>query len=144
MTVLIAGSFNKIHPGHERLIYAAYIQEFGDVEISMASDEYVKKYKKHYISFEVRKHNMREYLAETYPDDWCRVFKITQFDSPFDGVDNKYINTIVCSQETLMNVLAFNKMRAVHNIPEVNIYCIPLTLNDFGKKLSSTELIENE
>lgn len=139
---MVAGTFNKIHPGHEKLIYAAYIQEFGTVEISMASDEYVKKYKKYCIPFEVRKHNMREYLSETYPDDWCRVFTITAFDSPFDGVDNKYINTIVCSQETLMNVLAFNKLRSARGLVETNIYCIPLTLNDFGKKLSSTELIE--
>lgn len=144
MTILVAGTFNKIHPGHEKLIDAAYYLAYRDVVISMASDDYVKKYKKYIIPFELREINMQNYLHKAFGDDWQLTFTITSFDSPFDGVDDVSIETIVCSQETLMNVLAFNKMRAVHNIPEVNIYCIPLTLNDFGKKLSSTELIENE
>lgn len=147
MSILVAGTFSRIHIGHEKLIMSAY--NIADksaelVEISLASDMYAKKYKKHYVSLFDRMKIMETYLEDMYGCDWCENFIITSFDSPFDGVDDRYITTIVCSQETLMNVLAFNKMRAVHNIPEVNIYCIPLTLNDFGKKLSSTELIENE
>ena len=141
MVSLIAGSFGTIHPGHHKLISAAVL--LGDeTEISIASDEYVSKYKKYFIPYEIRKQQIIDYIEQEF--DSLFGFTISSFDSPFDGVDRTDIKTIVCSQETLMNVLAFNKLRSARGLEEVNIYCIPLTLNDFGKKLSSTELIENE
>lgn len=141
MTVLIAGTFSKVHQGHDKLISAAVLLG-GETEISIASDDYVKIYKKHFIPFDIRKQQMIDYIEREFDDMFG--FTISSFDSPFDGIDRTDIKTIVCSQETLPNVLAFNKLRSARGLEEVNIYCIPLTLNDFGKKLSSTELIENE
>ena len=142
MTVLIAGTFAKINDGHKKLIDAALSLDT-DIEISLASDAYVNKYKKYSVPFNIRRAEILKYLSETYRDSEWGI-TISSFDSPFDGVDRTKIKTIVCSQETLINVLAFNKLRSARGLAEVNIYCIPLTLNDFGKKLSSTELIENE
>lgn len=111
---------------------------------SKPSDNYAHKYKKHYIPLYDRMQIMKTFLENMYGCSWIHTFKLTSFDSLFDGVEDINIKTIVCSQETLMNVLAFNKLRSARELEEVNIYCIPLTLNDFGKKLSSTELIERE
>ena len=130
-----------MHQGHDKLISAASLLG-GEIEISIASDEYVNKYKKYFIPYEIRKQQIIEYIKKEFDSTWG--FTISSFDSPFDGIDRTDITTIVCSQETLTNVLAFNKLRSARGLEEVNIYCIPLTLNDFGKKLSSTELIENE
>lgn len=147
MTVLIAGTFAKIHDGHEILIRAAYklaTMNLDKVQIAVATTEYVKKYKTYNSSLPERLVQMEWYLECMYGYNWNDSFDLTFFDSPFDGVEDQNITTIVCSQETLTNVLAFNKLRSARGLEEVNIYCIPLTLNDFGKKLSSTELIENE
>lgn len=141
MTILVAGTFNRIHRGHDKLISAAVL--LGDeTEISIASDEYVAKYKKYFVPYEVRKQHIVDYIEKEF--DSMNGFTISSFDSPFDGIERTDIKTIVCSQETLTNVLAFNKLRSARGLEEVNIYCIPLTLNDFGKKLSSTELIESD
>lgn len=39
MTILIAGTFNKVPPGHDKLISAAVLLG-GETEISIASDDY--------------------------------------------------------------------------------------------------------
>ena len=46
MTILIAGTFAKIHDGHEILIRAAYklaTMNLDKVQIAVATTEYVKK-----------------------------------------------------------------------------------------------------
>ena len=84
MTILVAGTFAKIHEGHKKLISAAHdvsISFLDKVEISLASSEYVNKYKTYDSGLWARTLQMEKYLEDTYGYYWKESFKTKSFDS---------------------------------------------------------------
>jgi pantetheine-phosphate adenylyltransferase len=141
-TVVIGGTFDIIHKGHDALFDKAFAE--GDhVIIGLTSDAFVKRCKEHWHkikSVEERLQNLRTHLGERMVR--CEIVII---DDAF-GVAHKRpdIDAIVVSEETRNNAEKINQERCMNKLQELEIIVIPMVRDEGGKILSSNRIRNSE
>ena len=140
VTALLSGTFDILHPGHERLIDAAF-DIADDVLVGIMSDSYVqdtKPLKRNNFQF---RHDMVEsYIIDKHSD---RTHWINEIEDKY-GMLKSQINirgcVLVVSSETLPAATEINNFRRRILLDELTILAIPLVLDNHGHRYSSTRL----
>ncbi len=105
--VVVGGTFDHLHLGHEKLLNKALeMSEGGKVTIGLVSDEMLKEWKPEVDhSFEERKRSLEEFLP---PD---KDYSIEEINDPYRKAVEEDFDTLVVSYETRKRGEEINQMR---------------------------------
>lgn len=141
--VVLGGTFDHFHKGHEALLVKAF--EVGKkIVIGIAEEElYKNKFLSETIeSFAVRKKSVSEFLKKK---GWLSRAKIISFSHFTGGADKeKNIEAIIVSRETYQNSLKINELRKKNRLPELKIIIISDVLAEDGQMISSERIRTGE
>ncbi|MDD5145946.1 MAG: phosphopantetheine adenylyltransferase [Candidatus Pacebacteria bacterium] len=137
--VVIGGTFDLFHKGHEALLEKAF--SLGNVTIGLVSDKMAKITKKRKIeSFSVRKNKILRFIKKELKLK-TRILKINDKFGPTLKEDFDYI---VVSPETYGTALMINREREKINKKLIEIVKIDFVLAEDGKPISSTRIFNGE
>lgn len=138
-TVVLGGTFEQLHEGHEKLIRKAL--QVGDaLVIGLSSNKFTfNRGKEHLVSsYESRLAELKKFLSEIGALE--RV-TITPLDDPYGpAVSDKAISAIVVSPETLRTAFEINRIRTEKRMKPLQIYTVDFVLADDGEPISTTKI----
>lgn len=141
--IVIGGTFDHFHKGHEELIKTAF--HYGKkITIGIASEELYKNkiFSQSIESFKVRKKSVSDFLKK---NTWRSRAKIIPFSEFTGGADkNKEVDAIVVSRLTYPNALRINELRVKNNFNKLRIIIIKDILSEDKKLLSSERIRSGE
>jgi len=135
--VVLGGTFDHFHKGHEALLTKAF--EIGrKVTIGIATEEiYKNKFLSETIqSFELRKRSVEKYVKNG------NYIPFSEFTGGTDSMRN--INAIVVSRETYPNAMKINELRIKNKLQPLMIVIIEDILAEDGKLISSERIRSGE
>ena len=133
--VVLGGTFDHFHVGHKALIKKAL--EIGKkVTIGLTTEElYKNKFLSQHIEpYEVREKNLKKYCRNIIPIS--DIYGTT--------LENKEIDAIVVSRETLTNAIKINEERKIKKLKPFQIVIVEDILADDGKIVSSERIRRGE
>lgn len=138
--IAFGGTFDIIHKGHETLIDTAF--ELGEkVIIGLSSDALVKKLGKEAKGYEDRKKELLNFLVKKN----FKNFELIELsDEHGTAVEDKELEAIVVSEETILKAFEINEIREKKNLKPLDIVSIPLVLAENGKPVSTTRIKKGE
>lgn len=134
--VAVAGTFDHLHAGHEKLLATA--QKTGQplviglCQSAMLKD---KKFPQSLESYPIRRQNLARFKPE-------KIVPLT--DIYGTAINDPAICTIVCSSLTRPNVDKINRKRHLNNLNYLSVIEVPLILAQDGKPISSTRIRSGE
>ncbi|WP_457614812.1 phosphopantetheine adenylyltransferase [Methanopyrus sp.] len=136
--VVVGGTFDRLHPGHRRLLSVAL--EVGEqVVIGVTTDSFVRKEGKRGVEpFEERVRAVRKFIEEKGASD--RVEIVPLEDRYGTTLEDDGLDAIVVSPETEPVALEINELRRKRGLPPLSIVVVPFVLDDDGKRVSSSRL----
>jgi cytidyltransferase-like protein len=145
--VAIAGTFDRLHKGHEYFITSAF--DFGEkVLIGLTSGSFVKSKisnnkfpisNKIIISnFQTRKKELEKFLKDQELSDRSIITTIDDVYGP--AVGNKEIEALVVTEETKEGGDRINKKRKELGLPELKLIITPFVLAEDQEKIASTRI----
>jgi len=135
--VVIGGTFEIIHKGHETLFKKAF--SLGSVFIGLTSDAMVKKTKKIKTKgFTYRKKYLKNFIKKEFKVEP----EIGKIENKFGPTLKRDFDFIVVSPETYKNAVLINKERRKINKKPIKIIKIKFVLGKNGKPLSSTGILK--
>ncbi|MCS3901390.1 phosphopantetheine adenylyltransferase [Methanococcus voltae] len=139
--VVIGGTFDIIHKGHEKLL--KYGSKFGKLYIGITSDEYLKKYGK-YEKHDINPLIIRIKKLETFLSENDMDFDIQIINDPYgDTLETDY-DYIIVSPETLSNAEKINEIRVEKGKKPLKIELCEFELAEDNKPISTTRIRNNE
>ena len=129
--VVVAGTFNCIHKGHEALFQTA-LHSGERVLIGLTSDAFAKRLKGKAKPYRERKAMVEEVLGEEKMK--CEIVMIE--DEIGIAGEVKELEGIIVSEETEGNAKKINEVRKGKGLPELEIIVIELVKDGKGLKLS--------
>ena len=148
--VVLGGTFDQIHKGHEALLTKAF--GVGDtVIIGLTSDLYVKRFKIHPsaggLGYKIQDFRKRKQQLETWLKGhfWEKRALIQSIDGPYGPtVKSKELEAIVVSTESAPRVLEINAHRIAAGLPPLDVVTIPMVLSEDLAAVSSTRVRKKE
>jgi pantetheine-phosphate adenylyltransferase len=140
--VVIGGTFDHLHLGHESLILNAF--QYGDsVIIGITSDEFAKKSNKSGIqSFKQRSEALRKLLARK---KLLERSSIVPLNNPYGPLTQEpRVGAVIVTDETLPRAEEANKIRSDKGLNRVRIYVIQFISAKDGGSISSTRIRNKE
>ncbi|WP_456481436.1 phosphopantetheine adenylyltransferase [Methanopyrus sp.] len=136
--VAVGGTFDRLHPGHRRLLSVAL--ELGDrVVIGVTTDSFVREEGKRGVQpFEERVRAVRRFVEEKGASD--RVEIVPLEDRYGTTLEDEELDAIVVSPETEPVALKINELRRKHGLPPLSIVVVPFVLDGDGRRISSSRL----
>ncbi len=139
--VIVAGTFNRFHIGHESLISKAL--EIGDkVTICIMSDKYAKDNKNRVVPYEYRQKQVMNFLLNKHVD-FSKINIITS-DNSYSCSFLTNFDAMVVSEETQNNAYDINQKMMDAGYKPLRIVVIPLINDEGGNKISSTNIMNKE
>lgn len=139
--VIVAGTFNTFHIGHESLISKAL--EIGDrVTICIMSDKYAKDNKNRVVPYEYRQKQVMNFLLNKHVD-FSKIDIITS-DNDYSCSFLTNFDIIVVSEETFNNANDINQKMLDAGYMPLRIVVVPLINDEGGNKISSTNIMNKE
>ena len=137
--VVIGGTFDILHKGHEALLKRAF--ELGRVKIGLTSDKMAQELRSREIrNFEERREELENFIE--------KVFKvkpeITKIEDKFGFALEKDFDYIVVSPETYNSALEINNERKKRNKKPIEIIEINFVLAEDGKPISAERIAKGE
>ena len=145
--VILGGTFDILHRGHEALIAKAAAE--GDLIIlGLTSDEMATRSRDH----DINKLDARRAMLDRYFSDQMfggKVVVITdEFGRTAEGAgaieDKGPFNGIVVSPGSRRNAEKINEMRKAKGWPPIKIFEVPYVLAEDGRPISSTRIRNGE
>lgn len=135
-TLVIGGTFDGLHEGHQALLRFAFsLAE--KVLVTITSDIYTKTHKPHAALFVERKGLVQEFLEKEGLSARATIIPI---DTVFGIATDKNISmdAILVTSDSLKGAHQVNKKRKEVHLPELAIEIMPLVPSETGIPLSST------
>ncbi len=139
--VAVGGTFDRLHPGHRRIISVAV--KLGErVVIGVTTDEFVKRVGKRGVEpHERRVERVREFVRELGAED--RVEIVPLDDRYGITLDDPELEALVVSPETEPTAVEINEKRRERGLDPLAIIVVPFVLDRNGERISSTKLRES-
>ena len=137
--VAVAGTFDIIHKGHEKLISTAFeVGEF--VLIGLTTDEYANLvHKDHNVScYSERRESLENYLKERNLENRSSIIPLNEPYGP--AINDTSIEGIIVSCESIKNANKINDFRCKKGLKPLQIFTIELELAEDGKPISTTRI----
>ncbi len=136
--VVVGGTFDRLHPGHQRLLSVAL--ELGNrVVIGVTTDSFVREEGKRGVEpFEERVRDVRRFVEKKGASD--RVEIVPLEDRYGTTLEDDELDAIVVSPETEPVALEINELRRKRGLPPLSIVVVPFVLDGDGRKISSSQL----
>lgn len=137
--VVIGGTFDILHRGHEALLLKAF--ELGEVIIGLTSDVMVKKTKEREIKeFEQRKKELENFITENLR----AKAEIINIEDKFGTTLKEDFDYIVVSPATYDTAVLINQEREKRNKPLIKIVKIDFVRAEDGDPISSFRISKGE
>src|SRR5256884_3530411 len=137
MRVVLGGTFDVLHAGHEALLSAAFEGRSEEVVIGLTTDRFAKESRTHLNAFSVRERNLKRLLAAR---KW-RHARIEAIDDPFGPADDlPDLDVLVVSAERMPVALTLNDARAAKGLRRLAIRAVPMVLAQDGLPISSRRI----
>ena len=138
-TVVVGGTFDVLHSGHQKLIMKAF--EIGKfVLIGLCSDAYIKKMNKPHgiATYTQRLEELKKYLKI---NGFLEKAEITILDDQYGvTLSNKKIDAIVVSEETEPRAQKINQKRNNLGLSPLSIVTVKMVLSEDHYPISSTRI----
>lgn len=137
--VVIGGTFDIFHKGHEVLLKRAF--GLGKVTIGLTSNAMARKFKKRGVkAFKLRKKELENFIKKEFK----QKPKIVKIENKFGLTLKEDFDYIVVSPKTYKTVLLINKERQKRNKKPLKIVTIKFVLTEDGEPISSTRILKGE
>ena len=137
--VVLGGTFDILHMGHEALLKKAF--SLGAVFIGLTSDSFAKKFKKRKVEvFEKRKKALKNFIDKGLKKR-VKIFKIVD---KFGPTLKRDFDFIVVSPQTYKTAIEINKERLRRNKKLIEIVEIDFILAQDGRPISSRRILKGE
>lgn len=144
MKVVIGGTFNRIHDGHQALFQQAF--EIGKlVFIGITSNEMAVKQREEAAlqDFSQRKQKLKKYLEKRFSGV---KFEIEKIDDKYNQrlVCELVADAIVASEDKKAEIKRINRLRRKHNLQPLKPFLVPYVLAENGTPIKATKIIKGE
>src|SRR5436853_183639 len=137
MRVVLGGTFDVLHAGHEALLSSAFEGRPDEVVIGLTTDRFAKESRTDVNAFSVRERSLKRLLAAR---KWRRA-RIEAIDDPFGPADDlPDLDVMVVSAERMPVALALNDARAAKGLRRLAIRAVPMVLAQDGLPISSRRI----
>jgi len=139
--VVVGGTFDYIHKGHECLLNASF--NLGKrVIIGLSSDSFVADIGKHVDhNYDQRLNKLTSFLKEQHRLHRCKIIKLEDRFGPALHVASK---AIVVSEETEVFANECNLIRCAMGLCPLSKFVVSLVLAEDGERISSTKIRNRE
>jgi len=142
-TVLVGGTFDEFHKGHQALIMKAF--EVGKrVMIGLSSDQLARELRKNHevASYEQRLKDLRNFLKTQGVFDRA---KIVPLDTPYGiTLSTTIAEALVVSKETEPRAIDINKKRKASGIKPLELVVIDMVPAEDCNPISTTRIRQGE
>ena len=141
--VFVAGTFDRLHTGHDAILTAAF-NAGEEVTIGLTSDLFVKNFKKNVnvAPFEERKTHLEQWLADHKYGDKALIVPIADPYEPAASLTD--IDVLVVTPETKSRGEEINRIRKEKGLTPLGLLVVPLVPAADTKPVSSTRVREGE
>lgn len=139
--VVLGGTFDLLHIGHQKLLAKAFEQgEF--VVIGLTSDQFnISRGKTTFQNQTVRGHELTHFLDKKWPNRFQVILINDIFGT--SSIDSE-IEAIIVSDETISNVNQINQIRLTKKLTKLSTIKVDHALDSTGKIISSTRIRNGE
>ena len=139
MRVVLGGTFDILHAGHEALLGAAFDGQPDAVIIGLTTDQFAKESRPRVHPYAVRERNLKRFLAAK---KW-RHARIEPIDDPYGPADDlPDLDVLVVSAERLPVAVVLNEARSAKGLRPLGIRTVPMVLAQDGLPIASRRIRE--
>jgi inosine/xanthosine triphosphatase len=139
MRVVLGGTFDVLHAGHEALLRAAFEGRPEEVVIGLTTDRFAKESRTRVNPYSIRERNLKRLLAAK---KW-RHARIEPIDDPFGPADDlPDLDVLVVSAERQPVTVALNEARVAKGLRRLGIRPVPMVLAQDGLPIASRRIRE--
>ncbi len=140
----LGGTFDQFHLGHAELIKTAF--KFGKhVAIGLTTERLTenKIFKEKIQSYVQRENNLKQFIHDKIgvSEQYYSIIPLNDLFGP--AITDKNLQAHISSMETYKIAIKINEIRIKNGLQPMVLIIIPIILNKFGKKFSSSELRKN-
>ncbi len=137
MRVVLGGTFDILHKGHEALLRAAFEGRPEQVLIGLTTDRFARESRTRVNPYAVRERNLKRFLAAR---KW-RPARIEPIDDAYGPADDlPDLDVIVVSAERYPVAVALNEARAAKGLHPLKIRAVPMVLAQDGLPIASRRI----
>ncbi|MGI0149664.1 MAG: inosine/xanthosine triphosphatase [Thermoplasmata archaeon] len=137
MRVVLGGTFDILHAGHEALLRAAFEGKPEEVVIGLTTDRFARESRPRVNPYAVRERNLKRFLAAR---KW-RHPRIEPIDDPYGPADDlPDLDVLVVSADRLPVAIALNEARTAKGLRPLHIRTVPMALAQDGLPIASRRI----
>ncbi len=137
MRVVLGGTFDILHDGHDALLRAAFDGRPEAVLIGLTTDRFARESRPRVNSYPVRERNLKRFLASR---KWHPA-RIEPIDDPFGPADDlPDLDVLVVSAERYPVAVALNEARTAKGLRPLKIRPVPMVLAQDGLPIASRRI----
>jgi inosine/xanthosine triphosphatase len=137
MRVVLGGTFDILHEGHEALLRAAFEGRPAEVLIGLTTDRFARESRTRVNAYAVRERNLKRLLAARR---W-RPARIEPIDDAYGPADDlPDLDVLVVSAERYAVAVALNGARTARGLRPLEIRAVPMVLAQDGLPIASRRI----
>jgi pantetheine-phosphate adenylyltransferase len=143
MKVMVGGTFDPLHIGHQLLLKRAFMTagDDGNVIIGLSSDIFAARKQHPVRGYEVRKAELIRWIEES---GFLASYEIEPLSDQFGSALTQDFDALVVSYETFPVGNLINEKRKELGRPMVDLYQIQCVMAKDGRAVSSTRIYRGE
>ena len=137
MRVVLGGTFDVLHDGHEALLGAAFALRPRRVVIGLTTDRFARKTRPKVHRYATREGNLRQFLAR---HGWrnVRIEPIEDAYGPADDLED--LDALVVSAERAPVAASLNEARKAKGLRPLEVHVVPMVLAQDGLPIASRRI----
>ncbi|HJJ39576.1 MAG TPA: phosphopantetheine adenylyltransferase [Methanocorpusculum sp.] len=143
MKVVVGGTFDYLHIGHQELLKTAFRSagENGDVIIGLSSDDFAGRKNHPVRPYDVRKNELEAWIADS---GFTAAYVIEPLYDAFGPALTIEFDVLVVSYETYPTGELINEKRKNAGKKEVTLSIVPCLTAEDGKEVSTSRIYKGE